>query len=87
MRISIHLFFLSREKDMNDLLFMLTATLKLAPVTVTNVQDSDLDPNELTNSSNDSDKTVVYNGDVHSPSEEQSNIYTDSLNENKWFFF
>jgi len=60
---------------MNDLLFMLTATLKLAPVTVTNVQDSDLDPNELTNSSNDSDKTVIYNGYSRSSSQEQSNIY------------
>ncbi|CAF3785045.1 unnamed protein product [Adineta steineri] len=59
------------EKDMNDLLFMLTATLRLAPPTVTNVQDSDLDPNELTNSSNDSDKTVVDNGYNHSPTEEQ----------------
>ncbi|CAF4633281.1 unnamed protein product [Rotaria sp. Silwood1] len=54
------------EKDMNDLLFMLTATLKLPPVPSSNVQDSDLDPNELTNSSNDSDKTIVYDG--YSPS-------------------
>ncbi len=60
---------------MNDLLFMLTATLKLAPVTTANVQESDLDPNELTNSSNDSDKTVIYNGDSRSSSQEQSNIY------------
>jgi hypothetical protein len=59
---------------MNDLLFMLTATLNLAPVIPSNLQDSDLDPNELTNSSNDSDKTVVFNGYSNSSSEEQSNI-------------
>ncbi|CAF0871108.1 unnamed protein product [Rotaria sordida] len=59
------------EKDMNDLLFMLTATLKLAPVLSTNIQDSDLDLNELTNSSNDSDKTVIDDGYSHSGSAEQ----------------
>ncbi|UJR30536.1 hypothetical protein I4U23_018066 [Adineta vaga] len=59
------------EKDMNDLLFMLTATLKLAPVTVTDVQDSDMDSSQLTNSSNDSDKTLVDNGYDDSPSQEQ----------------
>jgi len=69
----------SREKDMNDLLFMLTATLKLAPITSANIQDSDIDPNELTNSSNDSDKTVVYNGYSNSSSQEQSNIYKNNL--------
>ncbi len=53
---------------MNDLLFMLTATLKLAPVTSANAQDSELDPDELTNSSNDSDRTIVDNGHSHPPS-------------------
>ncbi|CAF2733074.1 unnamed protein product [Rotaria sp. Silwood2] len=60
------------EKDMNDLLFMLTATLKLAPVTSADIQNSDLDPNELTNSSNDSDKTIVYDGYSHSSSTAQN---------------
>ncbi len=60
---------------MNDFLFMLTATLKLAPNTSHNIQDSDIDPNELTNHSNDSDKTVVFNGYSHSSSQEQSNKY------------
>lgn len=55
---------------MNDLLFMLTATLKLAPIITPNIQESDFDPNELTNSSNDSDKTVVYNGHSNSSSPE-----------------
>jgi hypothetical protein len=64
----------SREKDMNDLLFMLTATLKSAPITSPNFQDSDVDPNELTNSSNDSDRTVIYNGYSHTPPGDQSNI-------------
>ena len=60
---------------MNDLLFMLTATLKLAPIIPSNTQDSDLDPNELTNSSNDSDRTVVDNGYNHLSSSEESTIY------------
>jgi len=60
---------------MNDLLFMLTATLRLAPITSANIQDSDIDPNELTNSSNDSDKTVVYNGHSNASSQEESIIY------------
>jgi hypothetical protein len=64
--------FYFREKDMNDLLFMLTATLKLAPVISVNVHDSDYDPNELTNSSNDSDKTVVENGYSHPSYQEES---------------
>jgi hypothetical protein len=62
---------------MNDFLFMLTATLKLAPVPTANIQDSDLDPNELTNSSNDSDRTVVFNGYSNSSSPEHSNIYSN----------
>ena len=64
----------SREKDMNDFLFELTATLKLGPVSTNSVPESDFDPNELTNSSNDSDRTIVSNGDSHSPSDEQSRI-------------
>ncbi|CAF4479113.1 unnamed protein product [Rotaria socialis] len=60
------------EKDINDLIFMLTATLKLLPTPSENVQDSGPDPNEFTNSSNDSDKTIVdENGYSHSSSDEQ----------------
>ena len=69
------------EKDMNDLLFMLTATLKLLPVAVpsasfssANAQESELDMNELTQSSNDSDKTIVDPGHSTPPYPEPSNI-------------
>ena len=56
----------SREKDMNDFLFMLTATLKLAPASSSiPTQSSDQDPNDLTQSSNDSDRTLVDS--EHSP--------------------
>ena len=65
---------------MNDFLFMLTATLKLAPGPSPSIQDSDVDPNELTNSSNDSDRTVVFNGNSHSSSPEHGNIpYNDPI--------
>jgi hypothetical protein len=43
---------------MNDLVFMLTATLQLPIGSSANGFDS----NELTDSSNDSDKTVIANG-------------------------
>lgn len=56
---------------MKDFLFELTATLKLAPISSNSIQESDFDPNELTNSSNDSDRTIVFNGESHSPSDEQ----------------
>ena len=59
---------------MKDFLFELTATLKLAPMSSNSAQQSDVDLNEFTNSSNDSDRTIVSNGDPHSPSEEQSKI-------------
>jgi hypothetical protein len=72
---------------MNDLLLMLTATLKLAPVPLVNLQDPNLDPNELTNSSNDSDKTVVFNGYSHSSSPEHRNILYELLNKMFQFFF
>lgn len=54
---------------------MLTATLKLAPASSKNVQEYDPDPNELTNYSNDSDKTIVNNGNFNSSTpEEDSNL-------------
>ncbi|CAF1091671.1 unnamed protein product [Adineta ricciae] len=59
------------EKDMNDFLFMLTATLKLAPDTTTSAQSSDMDSSELTSSSNDSDRTLVDSGDGYSHSSQQ----------------
>ena len=61
--------FSSREKDMNDFLFMLTATLKLAPGSSIPTQSSEPDLNELTQSSNDSDRTLV--GSEHSPRADQ----------------
>lgn len=63
-----------REKDINDLVFMLTATLQLGPIPVTDVQDSDPDLSDRTNSSNDSDRTIVENGYNHSSSPERSTI-------------
>ncbi|CAF0892640.1 unnamed protein product [Adineta ricciae] len=60
------------EKDMNDFLFMLTATLKLAPDTTTSAQSSDMDSSASTNSSNDSDRTLVDSGDAYSRSPQQS---------------
>lgn len=59
---------------MKDFLFELTATLKLGPMPSNSVQESDVDLNEFTNSSNDSDRTIVFNGEPHTPSEEQSKI-------------
>ncbi|CAF0949493.1 unnamed protein product [Didymodactylos carnosus] len=47
------------EKDMNDLLFMLTSTLKL-PASVSGINRSEsIDDNELTHSSSTSDRTIV----------------------------
>ena len=57
---------------MNDFLFMLTATLKLVPDTTTSAQSSDMDSSELTNSSNDSDRTLVNSSDAYSCSSQQS---------------
>lgn len=68
-----YVIFCFREKDMNDFLFMLTATLKLPSIPSINFQDAEIDPNELTNSSNDSDKTIVNNGYSYSSPEEESN--------------
>ena len=53
---------------MNDFLFMLTATLQLAPIGLANVPDPESDSNELTNSSNDSDRTIVASDHSYSHS-------------------
>lgn len=63
------------EKDMNDFLFMLTATLKLARGSSSSSSSTSIrtapDPKELTNSSNDdSDRTVVNKGYSQSPIQE-----------------
>lgn len=64
-----------REKDMNDFLFMLTATLKLAPGSSSSTnRKSEMDLTESTDSSNDSDRTVVYNENspLPTPPQEQN---------------
>lgn len=62
---------------MNDFLFMLTATLKLARGSSSSSSSTSIrtgpDPKELTNSSNDdSDRTVVNKGYSQSPIQEPS---------------
>lgn len=53
--------FIFREKEINDFLFLLTATLKKAPISSTPVDQVDFDRNESTNGSDESERTVVPN--------------------------
>ena len=55
-----------REKEINDFLFLLTATLRKAPASSILAEHADFDRRESTNGSNDSDRTVVPN--EHDPS-------------------
>lgn len=76
-----------REKEMNDFLLMLTATLKVGAIPLNSVDQSEIDRNEFTNGSSSSERTLVENGgsplrshdDGKTPVHIESIIDTNSL--------